>query len=144
MIWTILKVRIEFVFQTKCGKKSGVQWNDQVIVLHWDSCFDLTHRGRVMQICVRNLTIIGSDNSLAPGRRQAIIWTKAGLLLIEPLRTNLIEILCEILQFSFKKIRLNVLFEKWLPFCLCLNVLTCWQGLQMSYGSMNLDQHWFS
>ena len=29
--------------------------------------------GRVMHICIGNLTIIGSDNSLAPGRRQAII-----------------------------------------------------------------------
>ena len=28
------------------------------------------------------LTIIGSDNGLSPGRRQAIIWTNAGILLI--------------------------------------------------------------
>ena len=27
------------------------------------------------------LTIIGSDNDLSPGRRQAIIWTKAGMIL---------------------------------------------------------------
>ena len=27
-------------------------------------------------------TIIGSDNGLSPDRRQAIIWTKAGILLI--------------------------------------------------------------
>ena len=33
-------------------------------------------------ICVGNLIIIGSDNALSPGRRQAIIWTNAGLLLI--------------------------------------------------------------
>ena len=26
---------------------------------------------------VGNLTIIGSDNGLSPGRRQAIIWTNA-------------------------------------------------------------------
>ena len=36
-------------------------------------------------ICVSKLTIIGSDNGLAPGRRQAIIWTNAGLLLTWPL-----------------------------------------------------------
>ena len=30
--------------------------------------------------CVGILTIIGSDNGLSPGRRQAIIWTNAGLL----------------------------------------------------------------
>ena len=33
----------------------------------------LTHRGRVTHLCVGNLTIIGSDNGLSPGRRQAII-----------------------------------------------------------------------
>ena len=33
----------------------------------------LTHWGRVTHICVGNLAIIGSDNGLSPGRRQAII-----------------------------------------------------------------------
>ena len=28
-----------------------------------------------LYICVSKLTIIGSDNGLLPGRRQAIIWT---------------------------------------------------------------------
>ena len=42
----------------------------------------LTHWGRVTHICISNLTIIGSDNSLLPGRCQAIIWTNAGILLI--------------------------------------------------------------
>ena len=41
----------------------------------------LTHWGRVMHICVGNLTTIGSDNGLSPGRHQAIIWTNAGILL---------------------------------------------------------------
>ena len=31
------------------------------------------------QIWVNKLTIIGSDNGLSPGRRQAIIWTDAGM-----------------------------------------------------------------
>ena len=53
----------------------------------------LAHWGRVTQICVDNLTIIGSDNGLSPGQRQAIIWTNAEILLIEPLRTNFSEIL---------------------------------------------------
>ena len=43
-----------------------------------------------------NQTIIGSDNDLAPGRRQAIIWTNAGILWIRPLGTNFSEILIEI------------------------------------------------
>ena len=54
---------------------------------------ELTHWGWVTQIFVSKLTIIGSDNGLSPGRRQAIIWTNAGILLIEPLGTNLSEIL---------------------------------------------------
>ena len=45
----------------------------------------LGHRGRVTHIWLRNLTIIGSDNGLSPGQRQAIIWTNAGILLIGPL-----------------------------------------------------------
>ena len=75
-------------------------------------------------ICVGNLTIIGSDNGLSPDRRQAIIWTNAGLLLIWPLGTNFIEILIEILTFSFKKMRLKVSSAKRRPFCLGLNVLS--------------------
>ena len=38
----------------------------------------LTHRGRVTHIYVDKLTIIASDNRLAPGRRQAIIWPILG------------------------------------------------------------------
>ena len=83
----------------------------------------LTHWSRETHICVGNLTIIGSDNGLSPGRRQAIIWTNAGILLIGPLGTNLSENLIEILTFSFTKIRLNVSSAKWRPFCLGLSVL---------------------
>ena len=84
----------------------------------------LTHWGRVTHICVGKLTIIGSDNGLSPGRRQAIIRTNAGILLIRPLGTNFSEILIEILIFSFKKMRLKVSSAKRQPFCLALNVLT--------------------
>ena len=83
----------------------------------------LTHWGRVTHICVDKLTIIGSDNGLSPGRRQAIIWTNAGILLIGPLGTNFSEILIEILKFSFTKMLLEVSSAKWRPFCLGLNVL---------------------
>ena len=83
----------------------------------------LTHWGRLTHICVSKLTIIGSDNGLSPGRRQAIIWTNAGILLIWPLGTNFNEILIEILTFSFMKMRLKVSSAKWRPFCLGLNVL---------------------
>ena len=68
----------------------------------------LTHWDRVTHICVRKLTIIGSENGLSPERRQSIIRTNAGILLIGPLRTNFSEILIEIQTFSLKKIRLKV------------------------------------
>ena len=82
----------------------------------------LTHWGRVTHICVGNLTIIGSDNGLSPGRRQAITWTNVGILLIGPLGTNLSEMLIEIHTFSFNKIHLKM-SGKWRPFCPGLNVL---------------------
>ena len=84
----------------------------------------LTHWGRVTHICVNKLTIIGSDNGLSPGRRQAIIWTNDGILLIGPLGINFREILIEILTFSFKKMHLKMSSGKWRPSCLGLNVLT--------------------
>ena len=85
---------------------------------------NLTHWGRVTDICVGNLTIIGSDNGLSPGRRQAITWTNVGVLLIGPLGTNFSEILIEIDTFSFKKIHLTMSSGKWRSFRPGLNVLT--------------------
>ena len=74
-------------------------------------------------ICINKLTIIGSDNGLSPGRRQAIIWTNAGILLIGPLGTNFSEILIKICTFSFKKMHLKMSSGKRRPFCLGLNVI---------------------
>ena len=88
-----------------------------------DRLLRLTHWGRVTHICVSKLTIIGSDNGLAPGRRQTIIWTNDGILLIGPLGTNFSEILIEMLTFSFMKMHLKVSSAKRRPFCLGLNVL---------------------
>ena len=111
-----------------------------VIILHQDTltvlfqCWEmienanrsyafLTHWGRVTHICVGKLTSIGSDNGLSPGRRQAIIWTNAGILLIRPLETNFIEILIRNQTFSFKKMHLKMSSAKWRLFYLGLNVL---------------------
>ena len=68
----------------------------------------LTHWGRVTHICVSKLTIICSDNGLSPGRRQAIIWINAGILLIRTLGTNFSEMLGKIHSFSFKKMHLKM------------------------------------
>ena len=76
----------------------------ETCLIHWD---------RVTHICVSKLTIIGSDNGLSPGRRQAIIWTNAGILLIRTLGTNFSEILGEIHSFSFSKMHLKMSSAKW-------------------------------
>ena len=75
-------------------------------------------------ICVGNLTIIGPDNGLSPGRHQAIIWTNAGILLIGPWGTNFSEISIGIQAFSFKKMHFKMSSAKWRPFCLGFNALT--------------------
>ena len=67
----------------------------------------LTRWGRVTHICVSKLTIIGSDNGLSPGRRQAIIWTNDGILLIGPLGTNFSEIVIGIRTFSLRKMHVK-------------------------------------
>ena len=63
------------------------------------------HWRRATHICVSKLPIIDSYNGLSPGRRQAIIWTNAGILLIGGLGTKFSEILIEIYTFSFKKMK---------------------------------------
>ena len=68
-------------------------------------------------ICVIKLTIIGSDNGLAPTRQTA------GILVIGPLGTNFSEISIDIHTFSFKEMHLKMPSAKWRPFCLGLNVL---------------------
>ena len=83
----------------------------------------------------RKLSTIGSDNGLSPGRRQAIIWTTARIMLIEPLGTNFSEMLIEIPTFSFKKMRLKMSSGKWRPFCVK-------QKLFRSCQMQDLNQCW--
>ena len=83
---------------------------------------------------------------LSPGRRQAIIWTNAGILLIEPLGTNFNEILIGIQTFSFKKMHLKKASAKWRPFCLCLNVLNqhwlrWWLVVCLAYFQLDTYKH---
>ena len=84
----------------------------------------LTHWGRLTHICVDKLTNIDSDNGLSPERRQAIIWTNVGILLIGPLGTNFSEILIEIQTLSLKKIRLKMSSAKCCSLRLGLYVLS--------------------
>ena len=93
----------------------------QWIPIQTDQCHlapPSTYWGRRTHICLSKLTIIGSL-----GRRQAITWTNAGILLIGPLGTNFSEIIIRIQTFSFKKLRLKMASAKSRPFCLSLNLL---------------------
>ena len=74
-------------------------------------------------ICVSKIIIIGSDNGLSPGRRQAIIWTNAGILVIGILGINFSEILFEIYIYSFKKMHVKLSSAKWRLFPLGLSEL---------------------
>ena len=91
-------------------------------------------------ICVSKLTTIGSDNGLSPGRRQAIIWTNAGILLIGPLGTNFSEILIGIQTFSFEKIHLKMSSGKRRPSCLGLNVLMRHKIEQLAYNKTSFHR----
>ena len=111
----------------------------------------LTHWGRVKHICVSKLTIIGSDNGLSPRRRQAIIWTNAGILLIGPFGTKFSEISIEIVRVSFKKMRLKGSSAKWRPFCLGLNELMGHHGYDsfsllfwIMFSFLNVGKHQYS
>ena len=99
----------------------------------------LTHWGRMTHICVSNPTIIDSDNGLSPSRRQAIIGTNAGILLIRHLEINFSEPLIGNQTFSFKKMQLKISSAKWRPFCLGLNVLIHMTDVTLKYCRLRLS-----
>ena len=63
-----------------------------------------------------NRVSIGSDNGLSPIRRQAIIWTNAGLLSIGSFETNFIGFLPKIQSLPFGKMHLKISSAKRRPF----------------------------
>ena len=83
--------------------------------------------------------IIGSDNGLSPGRRQAIIWTDADILSTGHLGINFSEILMEIQTLSFTKMRLRMSSAKWQPSSLGLNVLRHIEAMWRLYALLNWD-----
>ena len=72
----------------------------------------LSHWGRVPHICISKLNHHWFRNVLLPDRRQAIVWTNAGILFIGPSGTNFSEIFIKIHTFSFMKIHLKMLSWK--------------------------------
>ena len=118
-VWLLVSKRFEKLKQK--GRKfvkwwnAIFQWRQRDFTLNGNPINTTTWSitsGRVTYIFVCNLTIIGSNNVLSPDRRQAIIWTNAGILLIGPFGTSFSEIVIEMLTFSFKKMRLKVLSAK--------------------------------
>ena len=65
----------------------------------WSSFNVLTYWGRATHICANKLTTIGSVNGFSPGRRQAIIWSSAGILLIRPLEEISVKSLSKFIYF---------------------------------------------
>ena len=108
----------------------------------WLLC--LIHWGQVTHICVSKLTTVDSDNGLPPGRRQAIIWTTAGILLTEPLGTHFSEIVIEIHTFAFNKMHLKVWFGKWqqFPWLQCINILLLRFQVSDHQDSEELSFNW--
>ena len=112
------------VFQTNRMKISAKRWHSFILTaMCWTSpfiCADwnifyrhlrswsihlvLTQWGRAT--CMRE-TIIGSDYSQLPVRRQAIIWTSARLMLFGRLETHFGGIRTKSQQFSLKEVQLK-------------------------------------
>ena len=80
--------------------------------------FDNDNSLRLSEAYMRhwNLTIIGSDNGLSPGRHQAIIWTNGGILLIGPLGTHFNELLIKVQYFHSSKCVLKCSLESFVNF----------------------------
>ena len=103
-------------------------------------CHALTHWGRVTHICVRKLTIIGSDNGLSPGRRQAIIWTNDRILLMRPLGTNFSEIFIRNSNIFIHENALENVVCQMASICLGVNVLNS-QGISSHGTGVVLQQY---
>ena len=88
-----------------------------------------------------NGSSISSDNGLSPDQCEAIIWTNAGILLIEHLGRNFNEIQIKIQNFSFMKMHLKMLSGKWHPFDPGGDELTD-SGLVARYRTNELIHNW--
>ena len=92
------------------------------------------------EVGIANLTIIGSDNGLAPCRRQAVIWTNHGISSTGPSGTNLSDTKkCENVVWKIAAILSR-------PWCVNpLDSLSMVGSLLMAmilYGCSNADKCW--
>ena len=63
-------------------------YHHQIGSMNYYPLFRVRSRNNGMR-CMSFYILIGSDNGFSPGRRQAIIWTNDGILLIGPLGNKL-------------------------------------------------------
>ena len=120
--WEAISLYWTYDYVSKLGwKLNHVSKRGTWLPIMYFPCF--SHWGWVTHICVSKIIIIGSNNSLWPGRRQASIWTNTGMLLIGPLGINFSEILIDINKCSFKKMHLKISSVKWRRFRLGLDRL---------------------
>ena len=95
-------VQYTLVWPKHCSEKKLLKFS---VMWFLNLCWlvsHLTHWGRVTHLCISKSTTIGLDNGLSPGRHQAINWTNAGILLIEPLNK---------LQWNFNRNLYNFIQE---------------------------------
>ena len=83
----------------------------------WMAPYSLNSSPPIATYMSVNWVNIGSESGLSPDRRQAIIWTNTGILLIWPSGTNFSEIRIKIRNFSFMKMHLKMSSGKLRPFC---------------------------
>ena len=90
-----------------CYWLQGPQWfpSQRASIAGFDSFCDVS-----LNKLLNKLTIIGLNYGLSPGRRPAIMWVNAVILLIVPSGTNFSEILIEIDIFARKAIE-NIVWK---------------------------------
>ena len=77
-------------------------------------------------ICISKLTMIGSDNGLAPGRCQGIYLNQCQVFVNWTLRNKSQWNFNQIPTFSLMKMHLKISSMKWRPFCLGGDELNNW------------------
>ena len=112
---TVISINLYTMIADVLGKQgvSPRSISSHDVILVYPKCSAptaLTHWGRVTHICVGKVTIIGSDNGMSPGRRQAIIWTNTEILLIGPLGANFSE-LKQLIHFHSENAFENIVCE---------------------------------
>ena len=66
-------------------------------------CDLLYIQGKLVSAIAENNLSMAKHTGLSPGRREAIIWTNTGILLIDPQGTNFSEIFIEIYTFFIQE-----------------------------------------